>query len=126
MSGRLRTESKGVFGMKTIEEKADLYIKFGWWKTVNGWINRVKEGYIQGYKEATRWRYPKEELPEDTGDFPFTKYLVMIDIFAENYSARTVTVSTYECEKWSTDRDDKDILELVVVGWRPIEEGGEK
>ncbi|MGJ7024954.1 hypothetical protein [Petrimonas sulfuriphila] len=99
--------------MKTIEEKADLYIKFGWWRTVNGWINRVKEGYIQGYKEATRWRDPKEELPE-IGKPIIVKYRTAKDV--EKYGIAKyfdLGIGNPWTIEGSTGRN--------VIGWRPIE-----
>lgn len=92
--------------MKTIEEKADSYIKRGWWKTVEGWVNRVKEGYIQDYKEAMRWRDPKEEMPKD-GECVLVK-----TIYGD------LSVAYYWEEKGDFVFWDAPIHD--VVGWREI------
>lgn len=60
---------------------------------------------------------------EEIKDSAKKKAKELVDIFSQNYSARTVTVATHECGKWSTDRDDEDIIEINVVGYRYIEEG---
>lgn len=101
--------------MKTIEEKADLYIKFGWWRTVNGWINRVKEGYIQGYKEATRWRDPKEELPE-VGMKVLVKTSNGKYSVTEMYIYKESSGTTLGAE-WRGSYD----FRMSVIGLRPIE-----
>ena len=84
-------------------------------------ISNSANSFIAGIEFAQQWISVDDELPEETIDFPFEKYLVLVDIYAKNYSARTVTCAIYECKKWSIDRDTEDIIEFTVTHWRPIE-----
>jgi len=100
--------------MKTIEEKADSYIKHGWWKTVDGWINRVREGYIQGYKEATSWRDPINEPPESNVSV-FVKYKTATGKLKYG-------VGRYVPLGIGNDWTVEGSTSRKIIGWRQIEE----
>ncbi len=55
--------------MKTIEEKADEYIRSVINESMGSAVNAAYDGFIAGYKEAMRWRDLKEELPEYKGEY---------------------------------------------------------
>ena len=80
----------------------------------------VQNAFKAGIEFAQQWISTEDELPKDDVCFPFTKYLVMIDIYAENYHSHTVTVATFNQGKWNTDRVDSDIQDVVVTHWRQI------
>ena len=100
--------------MKTIQEKAERYIKNGWWKlNVGGWEARMKEAFVKGYTEATRWRDPKEELPT-TGEPVIVKYTTARGV--EKYGIGKyfeLGIGNPWTIEGSTSRE--------VTGWKPIE-----
>ena len=100
--------------MKTIEEKADSYIKRGWFRTVDGWINRVRGGYIQGYKEATRWRNPINEPPK-----------INVSVFVKYETATgklKYGVGRYVPLGIGNDWTVEGSTSREIIGWRPVEE----
>lgn len=107
--------------MKTIQEKAERYIKNGWWKlNVGGWEARMKEAFVKGYSEATRWRDPKEELPEfNKNDYPngdYKRYLIKV-VRGSISKRRYVEVGwLISANRWNVEMDW-----VNVIGWRPIE-----
>lgn len=105
--------------MKNIKQAADEYAK-SMYNESDDTFDSCKEDFMAGIRFAQRFIPVEEELPENNTNFPFDKYFVEVDIFAKNYSCHTVTTATYECGKWSTDRNDIDIIEISVTHWRPI------
>ena len=66
-------------------------------------------GYLQGYREATRWRDPKEELPEIN-----SRVLL---------KSETGYVETRTIRNWHISKSmlNVSIGGKKVIGWRPIE-----
>jgi hypothetical protein len=86
----------------TVEEKAKEY------SNSEGIYNEHGErllymGYLAGYKEATRWRDPKEELPEEAGLYLCKCKSNRLGFYFEIVFFNKV---------WRSDK---------VIGWRPIE-----
>jgi hypothetical protein len=98
--------------MKTVEEKArDASCDYG----IDDIQHRTMfaSGYLKGYNEATRWRDPKVELPEN-GEPVIVKYMTAKEIkkygIAKYFELGIGNPWTIE---GSTGRE--------VIGWRPIE-----
>jgi len=110
--------------MKTIEQEKSDYLTRLMAKYAAEEPNLTElamESFSLGVTFAQQWIPVDDELPENNIDFPFQKYLVLIEIYGQNYHATTATCATFECGNWITDRNDVDILEIKVTHWRPIE-----
>ena len=103
----------------TVEEKAKEY------SNSEGIYNEHGErllymGYLAGYNEATRWRDPKEELPEfNKNDYPngdYKRYLIKV-VRGSISKRRYVEVGwLISANRWNVEMDW-----VNVIGWRPIE-----
>ena len=113
----------------TVEEKAKKYINNGWWKmNIGGWKDRMEEAFVAGYSEATRWRDPKKELPEDGIDV-FVKVIRSGEYGEETiYTSSSVINDFYHSNDHNPFGCEGDypagyggIVRVTVIGWRPIE-----
>ena len=113
----------------TVEEKAKEY------SNSEGIYNEHGErllymGYLAGYKDATRWRDPKEELPELLPGCDYSNnVLAQVEGFTETQVMCLVFIPDDEGEwgyAWANcygningeaEWDDN----YKVIGWRPIE-----
>lgn len=106
--------------MKTVEEKAERYIKNGWGElNVGGWIARMKEAFIAGHAEAMRWRDPKEELPEEDTQVMIKGGILKPEIGSD---FENLHCTGYYCDGvWYVSPTDYYSIEIEnPTGWRPI------
>ena len=121
--------------MKTAEEKAKKYaddiiyiIEKGREITVEEIHDLAQKDYLAGYTEATRWRDPKVELPEEgvvvfvklisscgAGDeILYTSSAVVNDFYHSN------DADPFGCEGYYPSGNGGRVR-ATVIGWRPIE-----
>ncbi|MGJ7024948.1 hypothetical protein [Petrimonas sulfuriphila] len=78
----------------------------------------LEESFISGYNEAMQWRDPKEEPPESNVSV-FVKY--------ETATGKLkYGVGRYFPLGIGNDWTVEGSTSRKIIGWRPIEEGGEK
>lgn len=99
--------------MKTAEEKANEYLAEISGNSLGSPINAAYSGFLAGYNEATRWRDPEVEQPEN-GEPVIVKYMTARGIkkygIAKYFELGIGNPWTIE---GSTGRK--------VIVWRPIE-----
>lgn len=105
--------------MKTIEEKAE---DFADSKERRGcsYYNGLRDGFIEGYKEAMRWRDPKKEFPPiDKIKYPNGNYST--DVLGEDFEGNNIIVYyDHDEKKWYFTMEGEDYT-IRIVKWRPIE-----
>lgn len=123
--------------MKTIQEKAKRFAKqrvildnrkrYGDESSLRSAEYDSYKSYVAGFKEAMRWRDPKEELPEE-GVVVFVKILSSCGAGDEvlytsssvvNNFFHSADADPFGCEgyypAWNGGR-----VRFTVIGWRPI------
>ena len=99
--------------MKTVEEKAKEYLDEISGNSLGSPINAVYSGFIAGYNEAMRFRYPKEELPK-IGESVIVKYRTAKNVEKHGIGKYfDLGIGNPWIIEGSTSRN--------VIGWRPIE-----
>lgn len=96
----------------TVEEKAKEYSNSEGIYSEHG-ERLLYMGYLAGYKDATRWRDPKEELPE-------SNEMVQIEYRHMMRDGNSYSHDRYDPKEqtWNIEEIDN---EVKVLYWRPIE-----
>ena len=104
--------------MKTAEEKAERYAN-EMYQDANEW-DACYDGYMGGYREAMRWKDPKEELPNRDIQVVIKGGILKNEVgpdIENDYSS-----GCYYDGVWYVSPTDYYSIEIEnPTGWRPIE-----
>lgn len=102
--------------MKTIDERADMYCREHAYQ--GGYdLEDVRAAHISGaeaeHEELTRWRNPKEELPEEHID-------VEVKTDKGKVSVCNMDLDELGHRFWNVSRTNYMIPDANIIGWREI------
>lgn len=100
---RLQAEEEWFGCGKFYDEHADLY-----WPRAS-----FRAGWDAAVKELTRWRDPKEELPEDG-------IAVIVKLYGKGRCVATFASQFPTRSRWFGLCSDLELEDDEVLGWRPI------
>ena len=122
-----KVEEKAIAFVRELQEKLISSNHSGFY-IINEILGVAHKSFMSGYSEATRWRDPKEELP-DEGVSVFVKILSSCEAGDEIlYTSSSVRNDFYHsadadpfgCEGYYPSVNGGRVR-ATVIGWRPIE-----